>query len=498
LGVPFYPKIYPKKQSIFMPRIYEMSWEGSPNFRWVKMHKGVRHRVSCEELGVPKTRQESYQAANEWWRKQKGVAEKAVLHDETKELLKELERRASYAATHDPSLLPAIQAEQAEVLRENADDRPPLPNVAAINRNLEAAKLYGIEVPENLDPLVLQKYFGDQQVWNERFQQAGTTEKEKTLQHNQQAFLDQGKPNQRPATYAEIARYLQEVLESGRVWAEQTDVSAINETTVSNHLNWLSTKKLAPEQHNKRLGFFRRFIVWLWEQNQIDKIPRNLKVRAQRRKRIAREVEKFSNVAEVVKALSTPYNLWALLGLNCGMTPADLGALDWKHIDLKAKTLTRRRVKTGDNPKTPTVTYELWDETIQALNQIKGNKGLVFITKKGTPLVESRYDASSPLGVKQKNMFAVQWKRLSPRPSISLSKFRKIAATALRSSIQFSTYVDYFLAHAPRTVTERHYAAESDEPFFEALRFIRQVLFAPKKKAAKNRKSQPKGSRKKK
>ncbi|HEY7427681.1 MAG TPA: hypothetical protein VH682_25850, partial [Gemmataceae bacterium] len=52
-----------------MPRRELMSWEGSPNFRWVKMHKGVRYRVTCEELQTQRTKEGSIVKANEWWRK---------------------------------------------------------------------------------------------------------------------------------------------------------------------------------------------------------------------------------------------------------------------------------------------------------------------------------------------------------------------------------------------------------------------------------------------
>jgi hypothetical protein len=40
----------------------------------------------------------------------------------------------------------------------------------------------------------------------------------------------------------------------------------------------------------------------------------------------------------------------------------------------------------------------------------------------------------------------------------------------------FRQYSDYFLGHAPKTDTEKSYGAESDEPFFRALRFIREQL----------------------
>lgn len=49
-----------------MGRSFEMSWEGSPNYRWVRMYRGQRYRVNCDNLGMPRTKDESYPAANGW------------------------------------------------------------------------------------------------------------------------------------------------------------------------------------------------------------------------------------------------------------------------------------------------------------------------------------------------------------------------------------------------------------------------------------------------
>src|SRR5947209_5333387 len=51
-------------------RKFLMSWEGKPYYRWVKMFKGVRYRVTCEDLGLRRdrwTKEDSWQAANQWW-----------------------------------------------------------------------------------------------------------------------------------------------------------------------------------------------------------------------------------------------------------------------------------------------------------------------------------------------------------------------------------------------------------------------------------------------
>src|SRR5436309_1160275 len=43
-----------------------MTWVPSRR-RWTAMHKGQRFWVSCKALGVPETKEDSYQAANAWW-----------------------------------------------------------------------------------------------------------------------------------------------------------------------------------------------------------------------------------------------------------------------------------------------------------------------------------------------------------------------------------------------------------------------------------------------
>ena len=53
-----------------MPRKRHMSYEGAPKYRWVKMHQGIRYRVTCEELGAMVwTEEGSLKLANAWWEK---------------------------------------------------------------------------------------------------------------------------------------------------------------------------------------------------------------------------------------------------------------------------------------------------------------------------------------------------------------------------------------------------------------------------------------------
>ncbi len=49
-----------------MARKYLMTWQPSTR-RWFKKHNGKMYIVSCRQLGVEATKDESVTAANAWW-----------------------------------------------------------------------------------------------------------------------------------------------------------------------------------------------------------------------------------------------------------------------------------------------------------------------------------------------------------------------------------------------------------------------------------------------
>ena len=49
-----------------MPRSYLMTWESGTR-RWRIKHRNKVYTISCRALGVPPTKEQSYQAANAWW-----------------------------------------------------------------------------------------------------------------------------------------------------------------------------------------------------------------------------------------------------------------------------------------------------------------------------------------------------------------------------------------------------------------------------------------------
>lgn len=212
----------------------------------------------------------------------------------------------------------------------------------------------------------------------------------------------------------------------------------------------------------------------------LDELPRNLTLKSHRFKAVAKRVKKFDHVKQELAQLDDRSHLWALLGINCGMTQADLGALTWGMIDLKKGTLTRKRVKTEAQTFVPIVTYKLFRETIKLLKSLSSNKqdGLVFTNDKGGAMYEVRYDdGKESVTIKKEDLFSTYCNRQKRKPIIPLGKYRSIAATALKMDNRFRSFTDYFLGHAPKDISDKHYSAESDEALFEALDFIHKTVF---------------------
>ena len=134
-----------------MGRKYLMSWDGSPNFRWVKMYRGVRYRVSCADLGLAEqlwTKEDSYQLANQWWQRLTATqrAQDALEVDADGGRFNpaaEIDAKMQWAAQHDPNLLPRLEDAKKEVIVEGVG----LQDADTIAQNIETAKLFGIVVP---------------------------------------------------------------------------------------------------------------------------------------------------------------------------------------------------------------------------------------------------------------------------------------------------------------------------------------------------------------
>jgi integrase len=471
------------------------SFEGKPAYRWRKGFQHGGHKVwyvLCRALkpneipkpnygylGLPEsmwTEPDSQNAANLWWDKKK----KQLAIESVPEELATIDKKIAFASIYRNEELEHLQKVKREILKsakQEPDDREAvLDDETEIQEQIKIAGLFGITVPQDLDPIAASSIFGKQKVWEDRLSTIPTTPKDKTFKYELENFLDDIKTNMKPQSYRDVAAYLKKVKDH---FGESFDCSTINEATIDLHYKWLKNQAMEGASKNKRLGMFRRFVKWLWKKKTIEIEPRNLIEKVHRTKVVTKAVKKYHGVKEEIARLPKRNQLWALLGLNCGMTQADLGQLTWEMIDMKNGTLTRKRVKTEDKQKTPTVTYKLFPETMKLLKELENKKGLVFQTKDGKPLYSTYFDEQG--NAKKKDLISLYWKRTkNPKPTISLSRYRSIGATTLKENEIFRQYREYFLGHGASTVADKFYAAEADDPFFRALDFIHAKIFEAK------------------
>jgi integrase len=98
-------------------------------------------------------------------------------------------------------------------------------------------------------------------------------------------------------------------------------------------------------------------------------------------------------VASMVDQANPQLGAMILLGINCGIGPADIGRLRWRHINLETGELNMPREKTGAER-----TGYLWKKTRAALEPVRtlkhnaaaidrdGADALVFLTRTGRPM----------------------------------------------------------------------------------------------------------------
>ena len=458
-----------------MPAAYLMRWEGAPAYRWVKMHNGQRFRVSCDDLKAPKTKEDSYLAANKWWRRKlteigPKIRKGSVPRPDQEDAAEVMRERVRWAELNKPSLVPSLKNDLEQML--NSSD-PPIVDSQTIFGKLQALEFAGFVLPEHLDPIALKDILGNGDVWRARYQIAQSTPQH-TVESYLSSYLAVLKDNTKPASFYEISNYFNRLLSDGRVLRPPSNPSVINEDTVEAHYQWLSSHRYNPATHNKFLGFFRRFVHQLYEDKIIEVMPRNIRKKLHRKKMDKKQLLILDSHLSSLTNLPDKYKLWVLLCLNCGMTSVDLGSVCWDQIDTGAWTLTRKRVKTENNHRTPIVTYKLWPETVYYLRNLSEKNGLLFTSSNKKPLYESWYENGRP---RKRDLFSSYWRRLRNIPNcLTMKSFRRIGATAFKANPVYRDYIEYYLGHAPTLLKDIHYSAEHDNPFFDALMFIRSHL----------------------
>lgn len=211
----------------------------------------------------------------------------------------------------------------------------------------------------------------------------------------------------------------------------------------------LLTSELAPQTRKVVLTAAIGFIKWLYEIERLDELPRVIGSKAltisagQEGPKVADE-----SLVRPLLTLGGPCRAFVLLGLNCGMTRADFRVIK----SPEGQYLEHRRPKTKHHSSTPTVTYKLWPETLEAL-----------------PLLDGiNYEITS--AVSRRLKIACKAAGIEPTEHKML---RKASATVLRNS-EHAAMVDHWLGHAAGSIADRHYASVQQESMNAASDYLRE------------------------
>jgi hypothetical protein len=509
-----------------------MTWVASQT-RWLKEYHGKSYSVSCRQLSrrlgspIPPTKEGSWREANAWWDVRQAEIDAAariagmdvdadgVLFDGRQEALDAIREKINWARHFAPQEVPALLETEQTIGETDPVDGAPMADAGQINVNVQVARALGIHVPDDLDPIILQHFFGDGRIWQDRLartREVPQTHKKMTLRYHADQFKEllRAKCKDKPGTYGEQDRLVELLVNirrrqrGGQVIEAVTHpemlVEQITELTFQNYFLVLSAMvhagEITEETARKRLRMLKRFIKYLWGQRLIE-LPRNLDSEEFRFQVVALEivVPERERVVAVVAALPPRLRLYALLAMNCAMNQVDISELKHTMVDWQEGRIKRKRVKTKKVKNVPEVDYLLWPEAFELLKQFRsGHPELVLTTETGGKLVDRMYKEGEKKTGK-KDMVQLAWKRWwmgTPKkpcpvtgPRIRFKELRAFGATAIESHELYGRYKGHYLGHAPRTVADKHYAKPSRELFDRIITWLHDRIFVSRKSAGR-------------
>ncbi len=220
-----------------------------------------------------------------------------------------------------------------------------------------------------------------------------------------------------------------------------------------------------------------QFVKNCWALRQLKECPRNLdqlSIPAPNK-----EIKLFTK-AEYLHLIDNAPNrmkLYLLLMLNIGATQKDISDLKQSEVDWNEGRITRRRSKSQSAGKdTPVVSYKLWKNTFDLLKKLRSkDKTLVLLNNNGTPLrSEKLVDGKLKFSDNIKNDYYRLCKSLGI-PEKPMKRIRKTGASKIGE--KYPDFVQYYLAHSPRTIAQKSYHKLTPAQFDKAVTWLGRQFF---------------------
>jgi integrase len=225
----------------------------------------------------------------------------------------------------------------------------------------------------------------------------------------------------------------------------------------------VNSSKWSNKYGNSVLVSVRGFLRWCYDTERLATLPRFVTSNLYRIEVPNAKPIPFSKkeVRSILVAADDKQRLIYLLMLNCGMTQKDIADLRPAEVSLAKRTITRKRSKHRHraSEKVPTVTYHLWQPTVELLRRFGDFKGeRVLKNRSGNPLVEQGVN-DSPAAA-----FRVIRKKLGLRTK-TLKTFRKTGTTVLgQKDSPHRAWRSVYLGNAPSGITDKHYDGTDELP----------------------------------
>jgi hypothetical protein len=400
--------------------------------------------VSCRQLkeqgylpvASPDTKEASRAAANEW------LADQLQLEPAPEPSL--LERKISWARTHKPEIVEALQECEADGFDPTAEAA-----LAAIGA------LGGLD---HLDADDLNGLLGEKKVWRDRFAREKSADPERSLKHWYDAYLarraEDAVAKVISASEYDVARMC---LDDFKAWYGER--RAIDDLTAETWEAWyrhVRAGSLASETKKKRIRHARSFIVWLVERGAIPNFPSlvTLKTRfVNDRKEL--EPPDPKAIRKVIERASGKLKAILMVMANTGMAQVDVSAL--RRDQYRDGRIVRSRSKTAKK-NTRTVEWKLWPETVELLDRLAETSGdRLLLTDRGDTWTHDEFVNGKRS--RTDNVASVYRHLKAP---MTLKAFRFFGGSSIRR--QFGNHVaDHFLGHGQDPVERAYFARYQDE-----------------------------------
>lgn len=469
------------------------------------MYRGGRYWVTCSELGLPEdkfTKDESYQAANQWWEQKLvelsvGNSTQEAVEDADYPQLPEIRRRADFARRHGlASETESFEAEIREIRNSTPGELSGLSSEAV--DKLKALKiLTGVDLSD-MDPVAAEAVFGAGDVWGDRFAREKLVHPEKTIGALANKWLTDRQDEARKGIRShESADALRRHVHKFRDHCGAS--SPVECITAELWQRWYihCAGKVADRDATGNIGWTadtakkvftvgRSFVRWLGEEaGKLPALPLNLNSPKHKFERPAGVIPTFSDaeVTEILSVARGAHRLILLLMLNTGMTQKDVADLKKSELDLDQGRITRFRSKMRKSKAGRLVSYKLWPETIALLQRHMSTDPVrVLTTKSGQPWV---WTQTTPGGdLRKSDNVATIFNALKRKIKLigkgkSPKVFRKTSASRLKRSADFRDLRFWFLGHSERTIADRHYAAADQQHLDAAINWLRTQYQIP-------------------